>query len=160
MLPDDYFAQRTKLNPETGCHEWILHRTLGYGTGKVGGKAVRAHRLAYEQAYGPIPDGLVIDHLCRNKACCNPAHLEAVTIRENTLRGHGPSAQQALRSHCSKGHPFDEVNTARRANGARRCRACQAAHARNYNDRMRGHWKPRSPMTGPGTHPDTEGQNT
>lgn len=65
-----------------------------------------AHRAAYEAAYGPIPKGLVIDHLCRNTECCNPEHLEAVTQRVNALRGTSRPAVNARKETCPKGHPF------------------------------------------------------
>jgi hypothetical protein len=78
-----------------------------------------AHRAAYEEAYGPIPNGLVIDHLCRNKQCSNPEHLEAVTQRVNALRGTSPAAISARKKTCQKGHPFSV-----RANGARYCLPC------------------------------------
>jgi HNH endonuclease len=78
-----------------------------------------AHRVAYEMWFGPIPDGLVIDHLCRNRACVNPAHMEPVTHRENLLRGTGASARQAAKKTCIRGHEFDVRNK----NG-RECTTC------------------------------------
>ena len=84
---------------------------------------VYAHRFVYELMVGPIPEGLEPDHLCRNPACVNPAHLELVTRRTNTLRGIGPSAQKAQQTHCLRGHPFDLFNTYRN-NGRRQCRIC------------------------------------
>jgi hypothetical protein len=89
------------------------------------GKKVLVHRWFYEQANGPIPDGLELDHLCRNPRCCNPAHLEAVTHAENMARGK--AAQQ---THCIQGHPFDEANTYYRRSGTRDCRACNRNRAR------------------------------
>lgn len=81
-----------------------------------------AHRTAYEKAHGPIPDGLVIDHLCRNTACCNPDHLEAVTQRVNVLRADSVVARNARKDACDEGHPF-----AYRANGSRWCPICSLA---------------------------------
>lgn len=76
------------IDPETGCWVWARGPgPSGYGVKSVNGKRVRAHRHYYEQAKGPIPDGLQIDHLCRNPACVNPEHLEAVTQAQNTRRG-------------------------------------------------------------------------
>jgi hypothetical protein len=87
-------------------------------------KAVYAYRLAYEAAFGPIPDGLVIDHLCRNRECVNPLHLEAVTAAENTRRG-ARSRQPEPRTHCIHGHELTPENV--EINGTkRRCKKCRA----------------------------------
>ena len=107
---------------------------------QVGGAPeVLAHRLAYEYFVGPIADGLVIDHLCRNTSCVNPSHLEPVTPRENTLRGFGPAATNARRQFCINGHPFDEQNTYRRVwrNGQikRACRECGRKAVARYEAR-------------------------
>lgn len=109
-----------------GCWPWIGKLNAdGYGLFTGSRRRVRAHRFAYELLVGPIPDGLVLDHLCRNPCCVNPTHLEPVTIRENVLRGVGPSAKHAVKTHCVNGHPFDSVNTHITAQGWRKCRACE-----------------------------------
>jgi len=113
-----------------GCWEWKGHRWNGYGRANLKGRGVTgAHRYAYEAFYGPIPDGLTIDHLCRNRACVRPSHLEAVPNRVNALRGTGPTAQNAARTHCKKGHPFDMEIRRTRGNRAgtieRSCRTCR-----------------------------------
>jgi hypothetical protein len=95
----------------------------GYGRFKDGLRDVRAHRAAYEFTIGPIPAGLQIDHLCRNRACVNPSHLEAVTAAENTLRGESVSAVEARRMNCPAGHPYLGENL-RIYRGMRYCRAC------------------------------------
>lgn len=86
-----------------------------------------AHRLAYELLVGPIPAGLTIDHLCRNRVCANPAHLEAVSNRENLMRGVSLSAQNARKTHCQNGHPLTGDNLrvrVIRGRDARDCRTC------------------------------------
>ena len=106
------------------CWEWTAALKRGYGTIKRQGGMRPAHRVAYEYLRGPIPDGLTIDHLCRNLPCVYPWHLEPVTNKVNLARGVGPSALNARKTHCKRGHLFDEANTHRDDTGRRRCRAC------------------------------------
>lgn len=114
-----------------GCWEWTAGKTAaGYGELFTGnrdgaqGRVVLAHRVAWSLTNGPIPPGLTIDHLCRVKSCCNPAHLEAVTQRTNILRSDCQSALNARKTHCKHGHPFSTENTLIRADGRRICKAC------------------------------------
>lgn len=124
---------------ESGCWEWVgrIHKE-GYGIWRARGRPALAHRKMYETHRGPIPKGLVIDHLCRNKICVNPDHLEAVTDRVNILRGSGGSAINAQKTSCHRGHPFSARNTYRwHEDGARYCRVCRRDSQRRFIERKR-----------------------
>lgn len=111
-----------------GCLVWTARLNHeGYGRFWLRGKQVQAHRAAYELLVGPIPDGLQIDHGCRNRRCINPHHLEPVTARENVMRGNTPAAENAAKTACLRGHVFDEANTYISPKGSRECRACRNA---------------------------------
>ena len=99
-------------------------------------KSVKAHRLSYEIFRGKIPDGLTIDHLCRNRACCNPEHLEPVTMGENTRRGNGITSINARKTHCIHGHPFSGENL-RVGQNRRFCRTCDIIKDRAYKQRQK-----------------------
>ncbi len=117
------FLERVEPEPNSGCWLWIGHvNDNGYGLFHLNGRNVRAHRFAYEHYRGPVPEGLDLDHLCRNRACCNPDHLEAVTRQINIKRGAIGS-----KTHCVRGHEFTKENTGTRTerrHGGRYCRAC------------------------------------
>jgi hypothetical protein len=91
----------------------------------------KSHRIAYQLLVGPIPDGLVLDHLCRNRACCNPRHIEPVSQRENLMRGETVCASHAIKTHCINGHAFDEANTYIDREGKRKCRECMNKRKRD-----------------------------
>jgi hypothetical protein len=105
--------------------------TAGYGRASVPGKGRQAaHRIAYELLVGPIPEGLTLDHLCRNRACVNPDHLEPVGMTENMRRGAARGmALYRPPTHCRRGHPFEGGNTYISASG-RSCRTCVLAAGR------------------------------
>ena len=127
-----------KINRESGewfngsqCWRWIgFIDKAGYGRISVGGRAGEvgyAHRVSYEFVHGPIPEGLVLDHLCRNRWCCNPEHLEAVRQRENFLRGVHPYVAIHQSGRCARGHERNAENTYYRKDrpGHWLCRACK-----------------------------------
>jgi hypothetical protein len=122
-------ACRFMSKVEVGPHCWTWQATLdrhGYGTFYFAGRNQSAHRVAHEMFRDPIPDGLHIDHLCRNRACVNPAHLDAVEQRINTLRGDAPTAAAWREGRCKNGHPRTPENTYVRNERARQCRVCMA----------------------------------
>ncbi len=129
----DRFVEKIKINLDSGCWEWTSSKVQnGYGNIWVGDpdrRCAMAHRVAYELLVGPIPEGMTLDHLCRVRHCVNPAHLEPVTNRENLLRGEGFSAVNARKTHCKRGHEFNERNayyrTKRRGGFERDCKLCK-----------------------------------
>lgn len=96
-----------------------VYGNRNYGQFVIREKKFLAHRLAYEWLVGPIPEGLQMDHLCRVQRCVRPSHLEPVTNQENARRGYW-----GMKTHCPRGHPYDEANTHTRSNGSRICRTC------------------------------------
>jgi hypothetical protein len=127
--PEDFWA---KVDKSGDCWLWTASRD-SHGYGHIGYQRRNwlAHRLSYELVVGPIPDGLSLDHLCRNPPCVRPAHLEPVTHAENLARG-----SRAAKTHCPKGHPYDEENTRlvtdRRGYASRQCWTCYREYMKTY----------------------------
>lgn len=120
---DSSFAQRVDIDGDCLVWRGCLNEK-GYGILTRHGKNHRAHRYAFEVVRGPILAGMQLDHLCRVRACVNPAHLEPVTSRENTRRGLNHVAAQMARTECPQGHPYNELNTYV-SRGKRYCRTCR-----------------------------------
>lgn len=138
-IPDLELIETRTMRTPSGCWEWQGYvNKYGYGDAgrRIDGKYrhIMAHRLAYLTLVGPIPEGMQLDHLCRNRRCVNPAHLEPVTCKENLLRGETHAAANAAKTECPKGHPYDDGNTVRKS-GGRSCRACHKAYMSEYNAR-------------------------
>lgn len=135
----DYLALPEQLSskiepcPTTGCWLWIGYVNkqgygwVNYGSGKD--RFYRAHRIIYELLVRPIPKGLHCDHLCRNRCCVNPLHIEPVTPLENTRRGED---YRVVQTHCKYGHPLTDKNILRRGRKGRRCIACSKDQARRW----------------------------
>lgn len=130
----------SKVEKRDDCWLWTGGKIGGgYGHFWAAGKQRAAHRVAYEIFVGPIPDGAHLDHfVCENPACVNPAHLRPASPRENTLRGNGPAAANAAKTHCKRGHPLSGDNLRIRPNGNRACKACNRDDARaRYREKVR-----------------------
>ena len=104
----------------------------GYGQVQKDGRQRSAHVAMWQLMVGPVPDGLVLDHLCRNRPCVNVGHLEPVTSKENNLRGESPPAVNARKTHCPEGHEYDRTILRSDGRTERKCLLCQAAAARRY----------------------------
>lgn len=124
---------RVKVGHPQECWPFLGTPTgAGYALFGFGKVKHYGHRLAYELIKGAIPNGLVIDHVCQNKICCNPFHLEAVTLGENFVRSpHGPAARNARKVSCPQGHPYAGSNLRLGKDGSRICRACHRGNERN-----------------------------
>lgn len=137
-LPERFWS-KVEPEPNTGCWLWSgSYYVNGYGAFGIGRGPRLAHRVSYMALAGDIPPRLHLDHLCRVRGCVNPDHLEPVTCRTNLLRGIGPSAIHAQKTHCPRGHEY-HVRADRNARG---CRTCDAARAR-------ARWKSKASVPAP-----------
>lgn len=128
------FQKFIELDLLTGCWLWKGCLTNGYGIFKINRKNVLAHRASFVHWNGDIPQGLEIDHLCRNRICCNPKHLESVTHKENVKRGNLGIINKS-KTHCKHGHEFNKDNTIITKGGSRNCRIC--VYLQNTNSKLR-----------------------
>ena len=128
------FWDKVDLDDPESCWVWdAALQTAGYGQIWLDGATHTAHKVAWVWEYGSVPEGMQLDHLCRNRRCVRPAHLEPVTSRENSHRS--PLTQNSInaaKTHCKNGHEFDTVK-----NGKRGCSICSAAFSREYARRRR-----------------------
>lgn len=123
-----------KVYERTNCHVWTGCKSNGYGRFRLSDRTVYAHRYAWEDANGPIPDGLVMDHyVCSRRACVNPEHVRPVSTRENIIREH----PRAYTQHCPRGHAYTPENRYTRKNGSPVCRRCRTEAQREYVARKR-----------------------
>ena len=138
MTPFDqrFWSKVDFLSDPHGCWIWRGNVSNGYGRFTIGATGFRAHRVSYAITTGAPEVGQHVDHMCRNKLCVNPAHLEAVSHRENVIvRGTGPFAARARQTHCKWGHEFTPENTIIHG-GRRECHACYLAAQKKLRDNL------------------------
>ncbi len=125
----------SKIKVVNNCWVFTGDMSFGYGRTWYKNKHIQAHRLSYLLFNGELNSRLVIDHLCRNKACVNPEHLEQVTQKENVYRGFAPTAINARKTHCIHGHSLSGYNLIIREKEYRQCRKCKNIWMHNYRKR-------------------------
>ena len=128
-----------ELRPELGpCWVWTRGKSDGYGMFWINGKQRQAHAVAHEWERGPIPGGFERDHLCRNRACCRPSHLQVVTHAVNTERGVSPHGLNTKKTYCPQGHEYNEENTRVNNQGKRVCKICAKAAMHRWYLKSKG----------------------
>lgn len=135
MNPKDIQRFVIKIKKTNNCWLWTgSSNSWGYGSFWLNGRKVQSHRVSYELFREDIPEDMVIDHLCRNRLCVNPSHMEVVTLGENVLRGECPAAINLRKTHCNKGHELIP-----KSNGKGRiCMICQRDRLRKFRAKQKG----------------------
>jgi len=134
------FWSKVDKNHITDCWMWVGHKRNGYGQFNYGGRngvRIGAHRYAYQEIVGDIPGDMVLDHLCRQRDCVNPDHLEPVTRKENVIRGFSPAARQSRQKNCKRGHALSGDNLYVTPKGRRQCRSCRKQAMKQYYERVK-----------------------
>ncbi|MCB7128073.1 MAG: HNH endonuclease [Candidatus Brocadiales bacterium] len=132
------FWSKVSVGGRNDCWEWTGGRVRGYGMFRLRqDKWVYAHRLAYTLMIGEVSLNLTIDHLCRNRPCCNAKHMEPVTNQVNTLRGDTLAAKEAAQTHCKRGHELTPTNVYLHGGTRRECIQCRRMRQRGYNAKYR-----------------------
>lgn len=132
----EFITKRFKIS-ENGCWDWTGNKNRqGYGRVPFRGRVVVPHRLLHQTIFGEITPGLVSDHICENKSCVNPKHIEPVTSKENIYRGCAPPSINIRKTHCASGHKFTTENTYI-SRGMRACRTCNMLKERRKRARLR-----------------------
>jgi len=138
---DKVTISNTHFYEGTPCWEWTASTDpAGYGSFWFNGKKKYVHRLSYEDVNGEVPEGLELDHLCRNRSCCNTNHLESVPPKENVRRSlvaFVAELKQRIKTHCPQGHKYSKENTYITPIGSRKCRSCHRIQDSQYRQRKK-----------------------
>jgi hypothetical protein len=132
-IPIENFKKHIQITKE-GCWEWTakIHKNTGYGYFTVKGKTHLSHRFSYKYFKGEIPLNLCIDHICENRKCVNPEHLQAITLKQNILKGKSVCAQKAKQIYCHKNHPLSGENLYITPDNRRQCKTCNKIRQKKY----------------------------